>query len=200
MIASLKGILSQKSSNSIIVDVNGVGYEVILPQSALVRLPLEGQPIELLIYTHVAEGILCLYGFLSTHEKSLFKSLLSVSGIGPKLALSVLSGLPATDLVEAIAGENLVKLTAISGIGKKTAERLIMELKDKAAKWMIEGEMGGGKIPFASKNRAYDEALSALINLGYNRQIAERALTNIAIGHDSTVEYVIRESLNVLSK
>lgn len=200
MIAQLKGNLSSKGMDHITIDVNGVGYEVILSQTTLAHLPSIGEPVELQIYTHVAEGIFSLYGFLSSHEKSLFKNLLSVSGIGPKLALAVLSGLPATDLVEAIAEENLVKLTAISGIGKKTGERLILELKDKAAKWMMEGKMGMGATSVPPKNRAYDEALSALVNLGYNRQVAEKALTHIAIRNDSTVESVIRESLNVLSK
>src|SRR3989338_3612933 len=131
MIASLKGILSYKNNDGLIIDVHGVGYDVHVSQVTLRNLPEVGEDVEFLVHTHVAEGVLALYGFLDQVERQLFKKLMSVSGIGPKLALAILSGFPAHEIIEAIVCGNSGKLTSISGVGKKTGERLVMELKDK---------------------------------------------------------------------
>ncbi len=199
MIALLKGLLVQKSAEGLIVDVSGVGYEVMVSRLTLDKLPEPGTEVELLIYTHVAEGILALYGFSSGEERNFFKKVLSVSGIGPKLALSILSGFPVFELVEAILSENISKLTSISGIGRKTAERMVMELKDKLTGLCASGPDKLSMSPFG-KNQTYNEVLSALVNLGYHRHTAEKALAGISLKPDSSLESVLKESLSLLAK
>lgn len=198
MIALLKGILTYKSPEVLIVDVNGVGYELFVSKMTFSQMPEIGQSVELSIHTHVAEGILALYGFFTPLEKTLFRKLISVSGIGPRLALAILSGYAPHEIIAAILKENLVKLTSISGIGKKTAERLIIELKDKLME--LAGFEDTPSPAMASRGKTYDEALSALLNLGYNKTTAERALTQITIRSDASVEHLIRESLTALGK
>src|SRR5450432_1888801 len=131
MIAFLRGVLLEKHPNQVIVDVSGVGYDVIIPVSTFSSLPEAGREVQLRIHTHVREDILALFGFLTNSEKVLFEKLTSVTGIGPKLAITVLSGLPVADLVGAIRGGAVEALVRVPGIGKNTAERIILELKDK---------------------------------------------------------------------
>lgn len=201
MIALLKGILTNKSPEQLIIDVNGVGYDLAVSQNTYRSLPSAGEEARLFVYTHVAEGVLALYGFSTPEEKLLFKRLISVSGIGPRLGLAILSGYAPQEIIEAILQENLIKLTSISGIGKKTAERLVIELKDKLVE-LASPTLEGGTMFARSSGRGatYDDALSALLNLGYNRSTAEQALTRIVIRPEIPLEHIIKESLSVLAK
>lgn len=199
MIAQLKGVLARKTTESVIVDVGGVGYELIISKKTLGGLPPEGDPVQFEVHTHLTEGSLSLYGFVSPSEKALFRRLISVSGIGPRSAIQILSGLTSQQLVAAILNEDLISLTAINGIGKKTAERLIVELKDKILQLSDKVITDGATQP-ASGRQTYDEVLSALVNLGYQKTFAERALTGVAIRAESTFEEILKSTLNVLSR
>ncbi|MBU0729267.1 MAG: Holliday junction branch migration protein RuvA [Proteobacteria bacterium] len=177
MIACLEGELFSKSPDKLIINVSGVGYEVFFPQTGFTRLPEIGEKIFLHIYTHVREDILALYGFIEAEEKQMFLLLVSVSGVGPKLALNILSGISPQDLSRAIVSENLHTLTKLPGVGKKTAERLCLELKDKVQFIPAFGQnlernesrMDGG-------NQKIADVISALVNLGYTPLRAREAL------------------------
>lgn len=195
MIAELRGKLATKSPERIVVDVQGVGYEVLVPLNTFYQLPEVGGEAHLLIHTHVREDTFQLFGFLEPAEKSLFLLLTSVSGIGPRLGLNILSGLPFAELQEALEEGDLARLVAIPGVGKKTAERMILELRDKAAK--ARTEAGVDRAPAARNIEA--EAVSALVNLGYRRGDAERAAKAMASAGASDLEEVIRGALKKLS-
>ena len=173
MIAHLRGTLLEKTPNQIIVDVQGVGYDVIIPVSTFSALPDTGAEVRLRIHTHVREDAIVLFGFHSPPEKLLFEKLISVSGIGPKLGITILSGLPTADLVSSIRNGQVDQLVRIPGVGKKTAERMILELRDK-----LENVSGGlpaasGERPAPAMTEIEQDVLSALINLGCNRPAAE---------------------------
>jgi holliday junction DNA helicase RuvA len=176
MIAFLRGKLLEKHPNQIIVDTSGVGYDVVIPISTFSALPDTGSEVALRIHTHVREDAIALFGFLTSEEKALFEKLISVSGIGPKLAITVLSGLATPALIDAIRGGQVDQLVRIPGVGKKTAERMVLELKDK-----LEG-LGGGAVPAVSSRTEpamgaiEQDVLSALVNLGCNRASAEAAV------------------------
>jgi Holliday junction DNA helicase RuvA len=173
VIAFLRGRLSDKQPNRIVLDVNGVGYDVSVPLSTFYGLGEEGSDIALRIHTHVREDALSLYGFSTPLELALFERLISISGIGPKLALAVLSGIETPDLVRAIEGADVARLTAIPGVGKKTAERIIIELKDRLPRLkQPPASAGSGTPPSALR----DDVLSALVNLGYHRPLSEKAV------------------------
>lgn len=192
MIAHLSGRLREKSPEYVVVDVGGVGFQVFVSLQTLTALPEEGAPIELHTCTVVREDALQLFGFRAAAERRLFLLLQSVSGIGPRLALNVLSGLAAADLVEALRGGNLARLVGVPGIGKKTAERMILELRDKALALPDERRPASAAPAFA------EQAVSALMNLDYRRQDAERAVeAAIALGK-ATFEEVVREALRGL--
>jgi Holliday junction DNA helicase RuvA len=174
MIAHLRGLVLAKSSNRAILECAGVGYEVAISVATYAALPPEGREARLHIYTRVAEDTLALYGFAEPQEKTLFEKLLTISGIGPKLAITVLSGIDAARLVEAIRSGDHAALVKIPGIGKKTAERVVLELKDKLDDLAANPSPAS---PAASGASAHSEdVLSALINLGYPRPIAQKAL------------------------
>ncbi|MGD0947866.1 MAG: Holliday junction branch migration protein RuvA [Candidatus Binatia bacterium] len=191
MIAQLAGALAHKSPEHIIVDVQGVGYQVFVSLNAFYRLPEPGDRVDLLIHTHVREDALQLYGFIDRQEKDLFLLLVSVSGIGPRLALNILSGTPAHELQEALETGDLVRLVATPGIGKKTAERLIVELRDKVK--LLKGAREGGDGRRATGVEA--EAVSALVNLGYRRNEADRAVKAACAAGATDLERVIRDAL-----
>ena len=196
MIARLTGKLTTKNPGELILDVGGVGYQVFIPLSTFYELPERGEPLSLQIYTAVRENAIELYGFLTLQEKELFKLLLNVSKIGPKLAQNILSGISSEDLKTAIITGDILKLNAIPGIGKKTAERMILELKDKVPKAQaVEQEMA------ALPGELLDDALSALLNLGYKRTVAERTVKRAIneAGRDGSLEDIIRISLKYLS-
>lgn len=201
MIAFLTGRLAFKAPTHLTLDVQGVGYEVHIPLSTYYALPNLDEVTALNIHTHLREDAIQLFGFLSQSEKESFLLLTSVSGIGPKLALSVLSSLPITDLIHAIQTEDVEKLATVPGIGKKSAGRIVLELKDKV------GKIQGGSSRFAAADTSavdgpYEDALSALINLGYRAQDAKEALkraTKAATGSLALKE-LIREGLKELGR
>lgn len=180
MIARLRGTLLLKRPGHVIVDVAGVGYKVLIPLSTYYDLPAEGAPASLLVYTHVREDTLALYGFLTELEESLFQRLISVAGVGPALALKVLSGVEVSDLVAAIRRGDLLRLSTIPGVGKKTAERLVLELKEKMVELQtLSGTAASGEPRPTPESALRDDVLSALVNLGYNRSAAEKAVNEI---------------------
>src|ERR1700678_533725 len=163
MIAHLRGRLISKHPNQAIVEAGGVGYDVVITVPTFSELPSTGAEVALHIHTHVREDALALYGFLRVEEKQLFEKLITVSGIGPKLAITILSGMPADDMVGAIRGNDIARLTRIPGIGKKTAERMVLELRDKFPPAQI------GEAPAPMITSIEEDVLSALVNLGYQR-------------------------------
>jgi Holliday junction DNA helicase RuvA len=205
MIAHLSGTLLSKHATSVIVDVAGVGYEVNIPLSTFYDLADAGSQVELRIYTYVREDTLQLYGFKTVRERELFLRLISVSGIGPKLAITLLSGMSADEIVSSIRTNNLARLTLIPGIGRKTAERLVIDLRDKVDALSApeaEGEAAGGMmVPVSSEDSVRADALSALLNLGYQRSAAEKAVTSaVDEGGELTVESILRSSLRKLAR
>lgn len=193
MIALLTGTLAQKIPGEIIVEVNGVGYRVFVSLLSLTKLPETGQPVTLLIHTAVREDDISLYGFLNDQEKQIFQKLISVSGIGPRLAMTILSGILPADLAEALRSEDLVRLTSISGIGKKTAERMILELKDKLVAFAETA-------PKTGKRKLHEDILSVLLNLGYNRPQAERTLSRLNVSEGASLEHHVKEALKILAE
>jgi Holliday junction DNA helicase RuvA len=199
LIAHLRGRILEKHPNRIIVEVNGVGYDVSVPLSTFYGLGEPGGEIALRIHTHVREDALALYGFASLLEQELFERLIGVSGIGPKLALAVLSGIEPLELVQAIERGDLARLTAIPGVGKKTSERLVLELKDRLPRVRPAAVAVGGE-PHAPALR--DDLLSALTNLGYHRPLAEKAVESAlrAAGPDAGFERTLKQALRELAK
>jgi holliday junction DNA helicase RuvA len=178
MIARLSGTLIQKSVTQCIVDVHGTGYRVVVPLSTFYELPEAGLPVVLQIHTHVREDAISLYGFHTEEEREVFELMISVSGIGPKLAVNVLSGISAGEWAQAVAMEDLKRLTGIPGVGRKTAERMILELKDKAVKLGRETSPVG-VVVFRTGEQVKEDALSALVNLGYKGSSARDAVERI---------------------
>jgi holliday junction DNA helicase RuvA len=199
MIAHLRGRLLEKHPNRVIVDVNGVGYDVHVPLSTFYEMAEPGEEIALRIHTHVREDALLLYGFATPLELQIFERLISVSGIGPKLALAVLSGIEPNELVSAIRTANVARLTGIPGIGKKIAERIGLELKDKMASF-VAAEMAASHTT-ATGETLRDDVLSALMNLGYHRPLAERAVDSaIKKSSGSSFESVLKYALRELAR
>lgn len=178
MIARINGILIEKSVTHCIVDVHGAGYRIMVPLSTFYGLPEEGQSVILHVHTHVREDAISLYGFLTHEEREVFQLMISVSGIGPRLALNILSGIAAGELLRAVAGEDLKRLTGIPGVGKKTAERMILELKEKAVRLSNEPQHSG-TLSVKTGDRVKDDALSALVNLGYKGQMVKDVVERI---------------------
>lgn len=193
MIALLRGKLLAKHPNQAIVDINGLGYDVTVSIPTFSELPGLGSEVQLHIHTHVREDALALYGFLRPEEKQLFEKLLTVSGIGPKLGITILSGMAAEDMINAIRANDIARLTKIPGIGKKTAERMVLELRDKLPK-----EVMGGVEVLPKISAVEEDVLSALTNLGYQRPAAERALQSVKKA--GTFEVMFREALGALAK
>src|SRR5215210_7075673 len=177
MIAHLSGTLLSKQATSVIVDVSGVGYEVTIPLSTFYDLEDAGSNVQLRIYTHVREDTLQLYGFKTARERELFLKIISVTGIGPKLGITLLSGMSADEMIASIRTNNLARLTLIPGVGRKTAERLVMELRDKVTALSTETEELGDALetggPVTTEDAMRSDVLSALLNLGFQRGTAE---------------------------
>jgi Holliday junction DNA helicase RuvA len=201
MIARLQGVLATKHVDRVVVDVQGVGYQVFVPLSTYYTLPDPEAPVTLLTTTYVREDTLRLYGFATQQEQALFELLLGVSSIGPRLALNMLSSLAAADLQQAIAGADIARLQRIPGIGRKTAERVILELKDKVL--LLELPISA---PAESAVRADDQlvgdVISALLNLGYKRTEAEKAVQMIRAQQDEApaLETLLKEALRLLAR
>lgn len=197
MISQIRGRLANKAPGEIIIDCNGVGYGIRVPLSTFYELPELEEEVLLQVYTHVREDALLLYGFLTAKEKELFCLLIGISGVGPKLAINVLSGISARDLERALCEGDLLGLTSIPGIGRKTAERMLVELKDKVTS---AGTAPGGGLPL--KQGVVKDALSALVNLGYAKPIAEGAVHDALRqqGHELSLEELLKESLRLLAR
>jgi Holliday junction DNA helicase RuvA len=197
MIASITGKLRRKAPDYLVVDVSGVGYQISVPLSTFCNIPDPGDEVSLHIHTHLREDSLSLFGFLTECEKEMFLLLMSVSGIGPKLALAVLSSMPVEDLTCALQASDDSRLCSIPGIGKKTAARMVLELKDKIGLLLP----ANGPFPGAAAATGRDDVISALINLGYKRPQAEEAVRNIGKRRPGLpVEDLIREALALLMK
>ena len=196
MIAHLRGKLLAKHPNQAIVETSGVGYDVTISVPTFSDLPAVGTEVALYIHTHVREDALALYGFLRASEKVLFEKLITVSGIGPKLAVTILSGMAADEMVGAIRGNDVARLTRIPGIGKKTAERMALELRDK----LPSGDSTTAPaVPII--NAIEEDVLSALLNLGYQRPVAEKALAVAKKGgKNGSFDTLFRDALGALSK
>jgi Holliday junction DNA helicase RuvA len=199
MIALLTGKIAHKSPEYIILDVNGVGYRVQIPFSTYYELPEGGALISLNIYTHVKEDAISLYGFRTADEKTFFQLLISVSGIGPKLGKDILSNIQVNELASAILRGDLARLSAVPGIGKKTAERLVLELKDKVQKLEFAGTTAGGEHLMPTSGIEEDVA-SALINLGYKEAVVKKALAEMRVSPDDSMEQVLKQALKSLMK
>jgi Holliday junction DNA helicase RuvA len=196
MIGFLRGQVFEKHPNRLIVDVAGVGYDVQVPLSTFYTAGEPGAEIALRIHTHVREDQLALYGFATPLELTMFERLIGVSGIGPKLALAVLSGIESRDLMAAIQRNDLARLTGIPGVGKKTAERMCVELRDRLPKAMIASDA-----PPSPGDALRDDLVSALINLGYHRQNIDKSLDKLLSGAgDQRFEDVLRSALKDLSR
>ncbi|MCC7417025.1 MAG: Holliday junction branch migration protein RuvA [Acidobacteria bacterium] len=197
MIAYLRGRILSKQPNRLTIDVNGVGYDVAVPLSTFYGLGEPGAEIALRIHTHVREDALLLYGFATRLEQDLFERLIGISGIGPKVALAVLSGIEPRDLVRAVERGDVARLTAIPGIGRKTSERIVLELKDR----LPRGEGAGAPEDGRAAPAMRDDLLSALINLGYHRPLAERAVdAALETTPDATFERTLKQALRELAR
>lgn len=194
MIAHLRGRLISKHPNQAIVEAGGVGYDVVISVPTFSELPELNAEVSFFIHTHVREDALALFGFLRAQEKQLFEKLLSVSGIGPKLAITILSGMPADAMVAAIKGNNVAALTRIPGIGKKTAERMVLELRDKLDAFGIAAEAAPTVSPVE------EDVISALVNLGYQRAVAEKALARLGNIAAESFDTLFRKAIAALAK
>lgn len=200
MIAFLRGTLGDKQPNRLIVDVGGVGYDVAVPLSTFYTLGAVGTAVALHVHTHVREDILALYGFASAIELQIFERLIGISGIGPKLALAVLSGIEVADLVRAVQQGDVVRLTAIPGVGKKTAERIGLELKGKLPA-QLAAEVAAAQAAAGDAGGLRGDLLSALLNLGYHRPAAEKAVdAALARVEPKTFEAVLKQALRELAR
>jgi Holliday junction DNA helicase RuvA len=199
MIAFLRGRILDKQPTVLIVDVQGVGYHVNVPLSTYYDVGDEGAEVALRIYTHVREDALQLFGFLTPLEQQLFERLIGISGIGPKLAIAVLSGIEPADLIGAVSRGDIARLTAIPGVGRKTAERIVLELKDRLAQLVVPAS-AGGVAPPTSGGRLRDDLLSALQNLGYHRPLAEKAVDAALSSGADTFEGALRGALRELMR
>lgn len=202
MIAMLTGQLVSKGTDQVIIEVaGGIGYRVLIPLSTFYSLPDEGT-IKLHIHTHVREDALLLYGFLTADERALFILLLSVAGVGPKLALNILSHASPRDLRQAIAGSDVKRLATLPGIGKKSAERLVLELKEKINKLDLSGDAldRGQNLAIAPAPDQSEDALSALLNLGYKEAQARKALASIVIAPETPLEEILKSALKSLMR
>jgi len=195
MIARLSGELAYKAPDHIVLDTGGVGYRLFIPLSTFYALPDTGT-VSLHVHTHVKEDALHLYGFLDQAEKGMFTLLIGVSGVGPKLAVNILSNIPARELQAALAGGDVKRLSAVPGIGKKTAERLVLELRDKVPD--VEGDTLKPAAALAADSRPHDDALSALVNLGYKENLARKALEALESPPGASLEEILKGALKLL--
>jgi Holliday junction DNA helicase RuvA len=202
MIARLTGALVTKAVDYIVLDVHDVGYRIFIPLSTYYDLPEINAPVSLLVHTYVREDTFQLFGFLTADERDLFDALLRVTKVGPKLALAMLSGMSAGDLQQAIVEGDVLRLSAVPGVGRKTAERIILELREKFAKG--KPELGAGVKPRGDAQQVVPDAVTALQNLGYSRVVAERAIRQVLRPNDSgqtpALKELLRDSLRFLGQ
>ena len=200
MISFLRGRVHDKHPNRVTVDVGGVGYEVHVPLSTFYSVGDEGEDVSLRVYTHVREDALQLYGFLTDLERQLFERLIGICGLGPMLGFVVLSGLATRELLTAVQRADVARLTTIPGIGKKTAERIVLELKDRLTQIVVPTATGTAAPP-SSADQLRTDLLSALLNLGYHRQQAEKAIdATVASNPNASFEHAVRTALRELMR
>ncbi|GAB6269226.1 hypothetical protein DS62_05885 [Smithella sp. SC_K08D17] len=201
MIALISGKIVYKGISHVIVDVQGVGYRVFIPLTTFYELPETGQTITLHIHTNVKQDAINLFGFYTVQERDLFQLMISVSGIGPKMSMNILSGISAQELLRAISGGNLGKLVNIPGVGKKMAERLILELKEKVIKKMMLDEMPAADDQHQAGEIIMEDALSALVNLGYKNNVAKDALDKVLRSSDEELgmDQLLKKTLKILA-
>ncbi len=201
MIALLSGKIAYKGISHIVVDTQGVGYRVFIPLTTFYELPEAGESVTLHIHTSVKEDAINLFGFYTLQERELFQLMISVSGIGPKVAMNILSGISSAELLEAISGGNLAKLVTIPGIGKKMAERLILELKEKAIKKMAADQIPVTDARQKQKEMIREDVLSALVNLGYKANAARDALDKVARDAEGepAMDQLLKKALQILA-
>ncbi len=202
MIAQLRGRLMSKDPGQIVVDVNGVGYQVFIPLSTYYQLPAVQQEVFLRVYTHVREDAIHLYGFHSPEERATFELLTGVSGIGPRLASNILSGISVEEFIPAVLEGDLARLKAIPGVGRKTAERVILELKDKILEVPRTSPVAVGRQPRSERDQMIGDVVSALLNLGCSRKEASNAAeaAREALGREADFEKVVKQALKNLSE
>ena len=196
MIAMVRGKLAYKSIDHIIIDVGGIGYRLFVPLSTFYALPDNGQ-VNLHTHTHVREDAFLLFGFLTMEEKELFSTLISITGVGPKLAINILSHIPVDELKSAISREDIKRLSGLPGIGKKTAERLVLELKDRIGEKNSELPIGKD-ISSTQQSHQLDDVVSALVNLGYKEHQARKILASMELTQEATTEQILKGALKIL--
>jgi Holliday junction DNA helicase RuvA len=201
MIALISGKIVHKGISHVIVDVHGVGYRIFIPLTTFYELPEAGQTISLHVHTNVKQDAINLFGFYTVQERDLFQLMISVSGIGPKMSMNILSGIPAQELLRAISGGNVGKLVNIPGVGKKMAERLILELKEKVIKKMMIEEMPAADDQHQAGEIIIEDALSALVNLGYKSNVAKDALDKVlrASEEELGMDQLLKKTLKILA-
>lgn len=199
MIAQLSGQLAHRAPDHIIVDVGGVGYQLLIPLSTFYRLPESGQ-VRLQVHTNVREDAITLFGFFSLAEKDLFTLLISVSGVGPKLGITILSHIAPDELALALSQGDVTRLIAIPGIGKKSAERLVLELQDKAGAYAVSAAITAPLAADCTSDSHHQDALSALTNLGYKESLARQALKKLTSPPGTPLEQILKAALQILLK
>ncbi|HON58520.1 MAG TPA: Holliday junction branch migration protein RuvA [Smithella sp.] len=202
MIALISGKIVYKGISHVVVDVQGVGYRIFIPLTTFYEMPEAGQNVALHIHTHVKEDAINLFGFYSEQERDLFQLMISVSGIGPRIAMNILSGISAPELLSAISTGNVGKLVNIPGVGRKMAERLILELKEKVTKKMLLQRDAAGAVPLPAGDMIRDDALSALMNLGYKNNVAREALDKVMRSSDGGslgMDELLKKALKILA-
>jgi holliday junction DNA helicase RuvA len=201
MIALISGKIAYKGISHIVVDTQGVGYRIFIPLTTFYELPEEGQTVTLQVHTHVKQDAILLFGFYTIQERELFQLMLSVSGIGPKMAMNILSGISAHELLQAISSGNLGKLISIPGVGKKMAERLILELKEKVIKKMMAENIPAGDVAAKATEVLREDVLSALVNLGYKSNVAKDAVDRVLqdSGEALAMDQLLKKTLKILA-
>jgi holliday junction DNA helicase RuvA len=201
MIALINGKIAYKGISSIVVDANGVGYRIFIPLTTFYELPEAGNPVTLHVHTHVKQDAINLFGFYTIQERDLFQLMISVSGIGPKIAMNILSGIAANDLLQAISRGDLGKLISIPGVGRKMAERLILELKEKVIKKMMVERIPAADDQHKASEMIKEDVLSALVNLGYKNNTAKDALDKVmqVSKEDLTLDLLLKKTLKILA-
>lgn len=202
VIAHLTGTILSKQPNAVVIDVNGVGYEVTIPVSTFYDLGDVGAQASLRVHTHVREDAIMLFGFRTSREKELFLRLTSVSGIGPKLGITFLSGTSPDDLIAAIRSNDLARLVSIPGVGRKTAERVVIELRDKIGQLaLLDSDVSSAPSTAVDVDATRDDVVAALVSLGYQKALADKIVARVLeVESDRTIEHVLRQALKLLSK
>ncbi len=201
MIARINGMLIDKSTSQVVVEASGVGYLIFIPLSTYYELPEENNPIKLNIHTSLKQDSISLFGFATLAERDIFQVLLAVSGIGPKLALNILSGISVDDMIRAIRDRDLRRLTNVPGVGKKTAERMVLELRDKVIKLGLEGAHRKPQEMSSQDGEFRDDAISALVNLGYRHQAAQEVVDSVLAkaAEPLSMDSLLKQSLKLLT-